>query len=354
MEQFVGMSKTGSIKEAAEGLKNPQFLMLFDSSKERFKESVSQLEEMFPGVPSIGCVGQFYGKTQVLENGVMVVGFSGGIRAAADVFTDVSTMPVKCIRKFQQNVTNISASADNTVLIDFCSGNDECVLATMESVLKSKKIQLTGGTAWKGLVCCNGQVYEDACAYALVKNESGRVKVYKENIYLRKDAVKHIVTKSEPRTYTIQEIDGRRAEDVYTKELGISPENITEQTMVNPLGRVIGDETYIISIKERTGNGSFSCYRKVNPKDNICFLQAGDHKQILQETIESIHKDFSKISGVFSVNCLFRYLYFQQKGFVNEYLEEMGKLGSHAGLVGLGEHYNGQHTNQTMSAVVFE
>ena len=139
MEQFVGMSKTGSIKEAAEGLKNPQFLMLFDSSKERFKESVSQLEEMFPGVPSIGCVGQFYGKTQVLENGVMVVGFSGGIRAAADVFTDVSTMPVKCIRKFQQNVTNISASADNTVLIDFCSGNDECVLATMESVLKSKR-----------------------------------------------------------------------------------------------------------------------------------------------------------------------------------------------------------------------
>ena len=82
-------------------------------------------------------------------------------------------MPVKCIRKFQQNVTNISASADNTVLIDFCSGNDECVLATMESVLKSKKIQLTGGTAWEGLVCCNGQVYEDACAYALVKNESG-------------------------------------------------------------------------------------------------------------------------------------------------------------------------------------
>ena len=166
------------------------------------------------------------------------------------------------------------------MLIDFCSGNDECVLATMESVLKSKKIQLTGGTAWEGLVCCNGQVYEDACAYALVKNESGRVKVYKENIYLRKDAVKHIVTRSEPRTYTIQEIDGRRAEDVYTKELGISPENIMEQTMVNPLGRVIGDETYIISIKERTGNGSFSCYRKVNPKDNICFLQAdftGNH-----------------------------------------------------------------------------
>lgn len=57
MEQFVGMSKTGSIKEAAEGLKNPQFLILFDSSKERFKESVSQLEEMFPGVPKYWVCG---------------------------------------------------------------------------------------------------------------------------------------------------------------------------------------------------------------------------------------------------------------------------------------------------------
>lgn len=71
-----------------------------------------------------------------------------------------------------------------------CAGNDG-----IRS--EKQKIQLTGGTAWEGLVCCNGQVYEDACAYALVKNESGRVKVYKENIYLRKDAVKHIVTKSD-------------------------------------------------------------------------------------------------------------------------------------------------------------
>lgn len=177
--------------------------------------------------------------------------------------------------------------------------HDECVLATMESVLKSKKIQLTGGTAWEGLVCCNGQVYEDVCAYALVKNESGRVKVYKENIYLRKDAVKHIVTRSEPRTYTIQEIDGRRAEDVYTKELGISPENITEQTMVNPLGRVIGDETYIISIKERTGNGSFSCYRKVNPKDNICFYRREITSRFYRKPLKVSTKIFQRFRAYF-------------------------------------------------------
>lgn len=354
MEQFIGTSRSGNIQEAVSGLKNPQFLILCVSNKDVFGQKVQELEQLFPKVPSIGCVGQCYGGTQVLEEGLMVTAFLGDIHAVADVFTEVSTMPVKSIQRFQQNLSKINSGRNNTVLIDFCSGNDECVLATMESAMRQKNIPMTGGTAWEGLVSCNGTVYEDACAYALVKNESGRVKVYKENIYIKKDERRHIVTKSEPRTYTIQEIDGRPAEDVYVNEIGIRPEDMTKQTFVNPLGRVIGDETYIISIKERQANKSFSCYRKVNPKDNICFLQAGDHEAIYQDTIRTIKSDFSCISGVFSINCLFRYLYFQQKGCVKQYFEGMNSLGHHAGLIGLGEHYNGQHTNQTMSAVVFE
>ncbi len=54
------------------------------------------------------------------------------------------------------------------------------------------------------------------------------------------------------------------------------------------------------------------------------------------------------------MNCLFRYLLFQQNHYTGKYFEQMGRLGAHAGLIGLGEHYNGQHTNQTFSCVVFE
>ena len=32
----------------------------------------------------------------------------------------------------------------------------------------------------------------------------------------------------------------------------------------------------------------------------------------------------------------------------------MSKLGTHIGLIGYGEHYKQQHTNQTFSCVVFE
>ena len=78
------------------------------------------------------------------------------------------------------------------------------------------------------------------------------------------------------------------------------------------------------------------------------------YKAIVKNTIQTIRKDFPKISAVFSINCLFRYLLFNENNYMQEYLYEMGTLGNHAGLVGYGEHYNNQFVNQSMACVVFE
>ena len=75
---------------------------------------------------------------------------------------------------------------------------------------------------------------------------------------------------------------------------------------------------------------------------------------VYKRQIEAIRRDFPKISAVFSVNCLFRYLLFTDRHYMEEYLQEMSALGSHAGLVGYGEHYNNRFVNQSMTCVVFE
>ena len=67
-----------------------------------------------------------------------------------------------------------------------------------------------------------------------------------------------------------------------------------------------------------------------------------------------IQRDFPKVSAVFSVNCLFRYLLFTQNNYMQDYLNDMGRLGNHAGVVGYGEHYNNRFVNQSMTCVVFE
>lgn len=351
MKQFFGMSQNGNLKEAVHGLSNPQFIMLF-SNNSQFEEHVKKLEELFPKVPSIGCIGMSY-DVSVVEKGVGIVAFSGGVNAIANVLEEVSVMPVKYISRLEKDVQKINGSQQNTICLDLCSGNDACVLTTIHSVLKQRNISLVGGTGDAGLVSANGKVYKDAVAYALVKNNGGKVKAYKENIYHQMGDYRFIASRTDKTKYIIGELNGRSAKQTYQNILHITEKEILTQTFKNPFGKINGDEICIISIKEVDGN-ALACFRQVNDSDVLIMLELGDYKEIVNQTIQAIQRDFSRISAVFSVNCLFRYRLFSDNHYMQEYLHEMSRLGNHAGFVGYGEHYNNQFVNQSMTCVVFE
>ena len=351
MRQFFGMSQSGNLLEAVRGLRDPQLIMLL-SNGDQFEAHVKKLEELFPRVPSIGCIGMSY-DTQVVEKGVSVVAFYDGISAAANVLEEVSVMPVKYIDRLEQDIHKINSSGDNTICIDFCSGNDACVLTTVYSALKHRNISLIGGTGDAGRVSANGRIYEDAVAYALVKNNHGRVKAYKENIYRPMGNRRFIASKTDKANYIMGKLNGMPARQVYQELLHISESDIQTQTFKNPFGKINGDETCIISIKEVSGD-ALTCFRQVNDSDVLIMLELADYKEVVRETIQTIKRDFPKISAVFSVNCLFRYLLFTENHYMAEYLQEMSTLGSHVGMVGYGEHYNNQFVNQSMTCAVFE
>lgn len=351
VKQFYGMSQTGNLQEAVKGLNHPKLIMLM-SNPRQFEEHVGQLEMLYPGVPSIGCIGMGY-RTQVVENGVGIVAFTEGITAVANVIEEVSVMPVKYIGRLENDVHRVGASAKDTVCIDFCSHNDACVLTTIYSVLGKQNISLVGGTGDGGKVSVNGRIYEDADAYALIKNTSGRVKVYKENLYRPLSNFRFIASKTDRNQYIIGELNGRPARQVYQEALHISEKDIGTQTFKNPFGKMNGKDVCIISIKEVVGD-ALACYRQVNDSDVLTLLELQDYKVIVDETIQEIRKDFQHISAVFSINCVFRYMLFSQEHHMDDYLKAMGSLGEHAGLVGYGEHCNQQFVNQSMACVVFE
>ena len=351
MKQTFGKSQSGNLKEAVRGISKPQFLMLF-SNGDQFESHVRELEEIFPEVPSIGCIGMSY-DTKVVEKGVGVVAFSEGVVAAANVLEEVSVMPVKYIDRLEQDVNSVKGSHNDTVCIDLCSGNDACVLTTIYSVLKRRDISLVGGTGDAGKVSANGRVYEDAVAYALVKNLGGRVKAYKENIYHQMKNYRFIASETDKANYIIGALNGKPAKQVYQDILHVSEQEITTRTFQNPFGKLNGDDTCIVSIKEVSGN-ALTCFRQVNDSDVLVLLELGDYRAIVKDTISMIQRDFPKVSAVFSVNCLFRYLLFTQNNYMQDYLNDMGRLGNHAGVVGYGEHYNNRFVNQSMTCVVFE
>ena len=176
MKQFFGMSQNGNLSEAVNGLKNPQFIMLF-SNNSQFETHVKALEKLYPNVPSIGCIGMSY-DTRIVEKGVGVIAFSDGVLAAANALEQVSVMPVKYIHRLEEDIHRVNGSQKDTVCIDFCTGNDACALTTIDTALKRNGISLVGGTGDAGKVSANGKIYEDATAYAIVKNKNGRVKTY--------------------------------------------------------------------------------------------------------------------------------------------------------------------------------
>ena len=343
--------KLGKDCSTANALTNPQFIMLL-SNQTQFEQHVRELEQLFPGVPSIGCIGMSY-DTKVVENGVGLIGFSDGVQATANVLEQVSTMPVKYISRLKDDLKKIDANAQNTVCIDFCAGNDACVLTTLNTELKRRGVSLVGGTDDAGKVSANGYIYEDAVAYGLVRNLHGRVKTYKENIYHQMENYRFIASQTDRARYVLGALNGKPAKQVYQSILHVTDEQILTQTFKNPFGKINGDDVCIVSIKEVDGN-ALACFRQVNDSDVLVLLELGDYREITQQTIQQICQDFPRRSAVFSVNCLFRYKLFSEQGYMQNYLQDMRALGSHAGFVGYGEHYNNRFVNQSMTCVVFE
>lgn len=353
MKQIYGMSSSGNLREAVQNIQKPKAL-IFMTSDANFEKHTEELQQLFPDVPSIGCVGMSYGGEKTCEKGVTVIAMSEGIEAVSNVIENLSTMPVKYIHRLMDDISKIQASSQNTVVFDFACGHDDKLLTTLNSFLFKKNISLVGGTGDCNKVSVNGKIYSDACAYLILKNTSGKIKVYKENIY-RPGEKRFIATKTDRSRNLLIEVDGKSAEQTYLDALGIKREAVQSQTFQNPFGHIYGDEVYLISVKDVVTGGAMECFRTVNNLDVLTIMEIEDFREVVKNTIAQIQSDFSnRISAVLSVNCLFRYLLFNDEKYWNDYLRNMNTLGSHAGMVGYGEHYNTQHVNQTMSCAVFE
>jgi len=352
MREFVKNSKDGKVSEALAGLTDPKLIMMFVGNADAFDADVEELEKAFPGVPSVACIANAYGQ-EMYPDGLSIIAFTDGVEVATGVLKEVSTAPVKYMKEMEDKIRQLKPGTDNTVCIDFCTGNDACVLTTVHSLLQKHHIALTGGTGDAGKVAVDGQVYEDADAYILVKNLRGKIKVYKENIYRPMEGYRFIASDTDRSRYYVGKLNGMSAKQVYMDVLGIPESDIQTATFTNPFGKLSGKDVCIISLKGVEGPG-LTCYRQVNDSDVLSLLAIRDTTEIAHETIAKIKKDFDKISGVFSINCAFRYIYFNDHGSMNSYLKLMNELSGHCGYVGYGEHYNEQFVNQSMSCVVFE
>lgn len=351
-----------AISEATYGLKSPK-LILFFSDVEHFEKYNEEIKSKFQSSIILGST-TFAGfcKDGAYKDTLLVMGIEDGIECYADVLEEVDKYPLKYVDRVSECVSKLNNTA-NTICFEISSALISCeelVLSTLNSVLEEKNIPLFGGSsgdkgrAEKTMVSFNGKVYNNACAFVIIKNLGGRIKLYRENIYKPTNNY-FTATKVDVRNRIVYEYDNRPAAQVMAEALNTTVDNLPKYLDSYPLGRIIGSDMYITANQMVTANNGMAYHARVYNNSKMVLLEPDDYKTVINETIQTVKKEIPNPSLAIMVNCLARSMLFENDGYLNEFAKSMSNaLGDYIGFAGYGEQLNEQHFNQTMVVAVFE
>lgn len=71
----------------------------------------------------------------------------------------VSKAPVAAVKNIQDSIAKVGPGKGNTVIIDFCTGNDECVLTTIQSAIAGRDDTTDRGDDLDKGGMCQGLIY---------------------------------------------------------------------------------------------------------------------------------------------------------------------------------------------------
>lgn len=349
-----------SLEAAARQVGKPQ-LLLFFSRPGTLAEAAEFMATHFPSVPSMGlCSTSVFHDGMVGSPDILLISFEDEYKIASGIIQDLAECPVQHIYQFQKDVESIGIEDEDTVCLEYCTGNEEMLVTTLNAVLNKYKIPLIGATTFenvtrmgKGEVAFNGQVYRDACIYAVIHCLKGKVRTYYENIYMRTELTFHQVTKADVEKRTIIEIDGRPAADVYCDVVQVPRDQIVEMNQCYPFGRVLGTNIFVADVAKVMPDGTLYCNKRINPNDAICFMDYGRYQEVARETIEQVQQENEDIYFTLTGDCIHRYWLYESNHFLDRHARNLARLGEYAGNVCGGEQYHNQHINQSMVMTVF-
>ncbi len=352
------------VKEAVKDFKDPKLIVFF-SDEYDFCDYARIIHLLFPKSVSIGCSAyRLWGTYGSEKNVLKVLGIEDGIEVSADVFPKADNFALTYADRVKSCVDNIG-DTENTVCVEFTvpyKNYEEYALVALNSVLLRKEIPVIGGTAANdnttenAYVALNGEIYEDGCVFALIKNLGGKVRLYRENIYVPLTERQFVTTKANSVSRTVMRLGSKTAAEVYASELGISVNEIKkEDFFYHPLGRRVGDETYVTAIYEAGTNGSLKNLARIHEGTDISVMKVGDYKKITEETFAKIKRENPDVSLVILFNCLARTILYEDENAVDDYQRRLvEEFPNSIGFSCCGEQMGTKHFNHTALFLVFE
>ncbi len=347
---------------------NPK-LVFFVTGEDQLAQTARMAAQYFPKSMTMGIESCYtYDNGAVVENETYFLAVSQKdelLEVAGGILTDLRKAPISRILQVRRQLQAVHSGNQDTVCIEFCTNEEEKLVTTLNAALEGSGVTLLGATVFHSdllskprvnlKVAFNGEVYTDACIYLFLCNKLGSIRLYRENIYQQApNAPMHLATKVDLETKGLCELDGRPAAMVYSEEAGVPLEQVVDNVMQAPLGRAVGDEVFIASMRTRGEDGTLYNFKSVNRNDAIYILHLGDYKKVDHDLYAKMREENPSMRFVFSVECLYRYMLYKRDG----YLEAYGRardaaMGQSFGIFGASEQMGEQSVNQTALYAVF-
>lgn len=349
------------IRKNAEG--RQPILILFSSAVNDFELVAPKLYERFPATIVMGTSTyiNFCSEGYSLH-GISAIAIYDGIECSYGIISDIKSYPLRYAKEVSTAFNKIGTT-ENICCIEYTpafANCEEIVQDTFRTALTGVRVPVFGSSAGApdgsdiSYVSLNGQIFDEACVFVMVRNLNGPIHIFKENLF-KPTGESYKATDVDCDERAVYEFDSRPAASVVANALHVSIDQLEDELLMHPVGRVDKNEIYITEVDKVHPDGRITYFSRIYNNCYVEQLELEDMDMVWKETAMNVHDKVSNISFSLVVNCCSRSEYFIKENKFDEYNKFLNtEYGNFFGVSGYGEQMNFTHLNQTMLLVCFE
>ena len=339
-------------------------LIIFASDNANFGWYSRMLSNSFPEATVIGTTSNvLYSDRGVARTGLSALAVTEGVTVTSGLLFEVSRYPKRSADSIAQAIEGFPQ--ENSVCLEFnaSAGNcEELVMDTFREAMGDSDIPVfgcSGATAENpdrpSAVSLNGILYMDACAFAFIHNDAGKIAIIKENMF---KPTKHffVATDVDCDARKVYEFDHKPATGVVASALAIPEDELAANSFFHPVGRVEDGDLSIVAVRELFADNSMSFFSRIYNQTRVELLDPIEPlEDVWADTSRRLHDKITNPAFSIVINCFSRMRYFTELGKTADYNRTLTEdYGDYIGFSGHGEQYLFKHLNQTMLILSFE
>lgn len=326
-------------------------VMYFCAADYDYDVFAAEIQNAFPGIITFGCSSCGEGiNERISRRSVVAMAFAPGTFEYAesavviadrregesenqpDVFTDV----VEAIRYVARNSGQEVRDLDYREYVGFILADqiNDFNEKMVEQFGDMSNVMLVGGFAGDDMkfdgssrVMYRGKVYgPNAAVLALWKPTNGFDLLKTEAVEILNDKTV-LVTKADEERYIVWELDGKKADEVYARMIGVPLEDMNIIAYgEHPWAAMVDGEPFMRGVMERVGNGGLRFFSRVCQGTRLTLTKTTDIFQTTTKAMEEKRKDIKSLSAIVHINCASRQNVVEKTGNLDEYAALFGDV----------------------------